>query len=94
MSIVIYTNGSKSWTQSNKESTQKKTNNHNQITIQQKTAYTEQLQLNLYKLKHKSSYTIINAFNNRVKLHTDKVYISMKGKVTSVKVIPVSIGKN
>ena len=44
-------------------------------------------------IKDKSANTIINAFNNRVKLQIDKAYISMKGKVKRFKVIPASIGK-
>lgn len=37
---------------------------------------------------------IIKAFNKRIKLKVDKIDMSMKGKVKSVKIIPIAVGKN
>jgi len=45
-------------------------------------------------LKDNAATKIIGAFHKRIKLKIDKVDVSMKGKVKSVRVVSVGVGKN
>ena len=45
-------------------------------------------------LKDNAATKIIGAFHKRIKLKIDKIDVSMKGKVKSVRVVPVGVGKN
>ena len=48
---------------------------------------------NTHTIETDASTKIIGAFHKRIKLKIDKIELSMKGKVKSVRVVPVGVGK-
>jgi hypothetical protein len=49
---------------------------------------------NTNTIKNEAATKIIGAFNKRINLIIDKIDVSLKGKVKSVRVIPKAVGKN